>query len=110
MTSKRIKITTFVPTDSAEEIRRVLGEAGAGTIGEYTFCSFSVVGTGRFQPSENAAPAVGSKKALNTVAEERIEVVCERSRARSVIAAMKAAHPYEEVAFDLVSLIEEDEL
>lgn len=106
----RVKIITFVPLDNADAVRDALGNAGAGQIGEYSFCSYSVVGKGRFIPSDNANPHIGVSGVAEVVDEERIEVECDRSKAKVVIEAMKSAHPYEEVAFDIYPLLEEDEL
>lgn len=106
----QVKIVTFVPPENADAVRLALGEAGAGQIGEYSFCSYSVSGKGRFLPSENAHPHIGEPGKPEIVEEERIEVVCERANARAVIAAMKSVHPYEEVAFDIYPLIDESEL
>lgn len=110
MNFEKVKIVTFVPIDNADLVRQALGDAGAGNIGEYSYCSYSVVGKGRFIPSENANPYIGEKNTSETVDEERIEVVCDRSDAKNVIAAMKKAHPYEEVAFDIYPLVQESEL
>lgn len=106
----KVKIVTFVPPENADSIRDALGNAGAGEIGEYSFCSYSLVGKGRFIPSENANPHIGENNHAEIVDEERIEVVCERSRAKAVIDAMKQAHPYEEVAFDIYPLLDEGDL
>jgi len=106
----RVKIVTFCPLKNADAVREALGLAGAGQIGEYSFCSYSVIGKGRFTPSENAHPHIGEVNTPEIVEEERIEVVCDRLNARHVIAAMKVAHPYEEVAFDIYPLIEEIDL
>lgn len=106
----RVKIVTFVPAENADSLRHALGLAGAGEIGEYNFCSYSVNGVGRFIPSANANPHIGRANQLEAVEEERVEVVCERSKARTAIKAMREAHPYEEVAFDIYPLIEESEL
>ena len=103
----KVKIVTFVPVEDADDVRRALGQAGAGQIGEYSYCSYTVIGKGRFTPSDNANPYIGESGRAETVEEERIEVVCERSDARSVIAAMKETHPYEEVAFDIYPLLDE---
>lgn len=105
-----VKIVTFVPIADADKVRNALGTAGAGQIGEYTYCSYSVVGKGRFVPSTKANPHIGSANEHETVEEERIEVVCERSKAKTVIAVLRQAHPYEEVAFDIYPLIDEEEL
>lgn len=106
----KVKIVTFVPIENANAVREALGTAGAGQIGEYSFCSYSVLGKGRFIPSGNANPYIGQPGIAEVVEEERIEVECDRSKATAVIEAMKLAHPYEEVAFDIYPLISEDEL
>ena len=106
----RVKISTTVPLEYVDQVRQALGEAGAGVIGEYTFCSFSSIGTGRFKPTEKANPHIGEANKLEAVEEEQIEVVCSRDSAKAVIAALKAAHPYEEVIIDITPLIDEDEL
>lgn len=110
MDFKRVKISTTVPIENADQLRKALGDAGAGSIGEYSFCSFSVVGKGRFMPSENANPYIGEANKLEVVEEEQIEVVCERSAAKQVIAALKSTHPYEEVIIDITPLIDEEML
>lgn len=106
----KVKIVTFAPLENADAVRNALGNAGAGQIGEYSFCSYSVIGKGRFTPSDKANPHIGSAGNVEIVEEERIEVECDRSNAKAVIEAMKLAHPYEEVAFDVYPLIELDEL
>ena len=106
----RVKIVTFVPLDNADAVREALGKAGAGQIGEYSYCSYSVTGKGRFTPSNDASPHIGSSGVAEIVEEERIEVECDRSKAKAVIEAMKMAHPYEEVAFDIYQLLDEEEL
>lgn len=106
----RVKIVTFVPNENAEAVREALGKAGAGKIGEYTFCSYSVAGVGRFLPSSKANPHIGMSGKLESVEEQRIEVTCDRQCAKEVVAAMKTAHPYEEVAFDVYPLIDERDL
>jgi len=106
----KVKITTFVPLDYAEKARKALGQAGAGTIGDYTFCSYSSIGKGRFVPGNSSNPHIGEINILQVVDEERVEVVCDRGKAKSVIKALKAAHPYEEVAFDITPLLTENQL
>lgn len=98
------KLVVFVPDADADRLREALAAAGAGAIGAYDSCSFSAAGEGRFRPLDGAQPAIGSVGSLETVAEQRVEVVLERSRRAEVLAAMRAAHPYEEVAFDLMEL------
>jgi dinuclear metal center YbgI/SA1388 family protein len=98
------KLTTFIPTDHCDAVRDALHRAGAGNIGEYSHCSFTLEGKGRFLPSEHAAPAVGQKGKLEEVAEQRLEVLVPRDRIPAILKALRAAHPYEEVAYYLNSL------
>ncbi len=100
------KLTTYVPGGDAERVREALAEAGAGRIGDYDHASFSTGGEGRFRPLPGADPAIGSVGEVETVGETRIEVVLPRSRRTPVVAALLAAHPYEEPAYDLVDLLD----
>jgi hypothetical protein len=103
--SEMVKIVVFVPASHADAVRQAIGDAGAGRIGNYSHCSFSVTGVGRYRPTEDANPFIGEAGKLEEVAEERIEFLCEKSKAREVIAAIKRVHPYEEVALDVCPLI-----
>ena len=105
-----VKIATFVPLTHADAVRAALGAAGAGAIGEYSYCSFSVTGVGRFVPGAGTHPHIGEVGALTTVTEERIEVVCARDDARAIVTALRAAHPYEEPAIDIYALLDLDDL
>lgn len=100
-----VKLVTFVPAEDTAGVLEALAAAGAGVIGEYDRCSFRVSGTGTFRPSASADPSVGDRGVLNSVAEERLEVVVLRAAVPAAVAALRAAHPYEEVAFDLVPLL-----
>lgn len=91
-----VMLETFVPETHAEKVRRLMGEAGAGRIGNYTHCSFSVKGMGRFLPEKGAKPAIGKVGKLEEVNEERITMQCERRLLKRVISAIKEVHPYEE--------------
>lgn len=106
----RVKIVVHVPPESADEVRRTLGEAGAGIVGNYTHCSFSFSGTGRFTPAKGANPAIGTVGKPEVVAEESIEVVCERAEAKGILAALKQVLPYEEPAYEIYELVEEEDL
>ncbi|CAB4728540.1 MAG: Nif3-like dinuclear metal center hexameric protein [Actinobacteria bacterium] len=100
----RDALAVYVPAGQADLMRGVLAEAGAGRIGDYDQASFSSVGEGRFRPLEGAAPTIGTVGAAEVVAEDRIEVVLPRRLRARVVAAMLAAHPYEEPAYSLVEL------
>lgn len=104
MESKNVKFVVFVPVSHADKIRQVLGEAGAGKIGNYDFCTFSTKGIGRFRGNKNSNPAIGVSGEFESVEEERIETVVSRSVLDSVIEKVRTAHPYEEVAFDIYPL------
>ena len=104
MPSTNVKIVFFVPESHAEIVRTAMGQAGAGKIGNYSFCSFSSKGIGRFHPDQGANPLIGSVGTIQEVNEERVEMICARDKLESVLNAMKAAHPYEEVGFDVYPL------
>jgi hypothetical protein len=100
-----VKLVVFVPEENADEVREALGKAGAGQIGEYSFCSYSIKGVGRFKPGENANPHIGSVGKLEAVNEERIEVACEKGQASTIIKVIKEVHPYEEVVIDIYPML-----
>jgi dinuclear metal center YbgI/SA1388 family protein len=101
---ERVKLVVFVPVEATSKVLDSIASAGGGVIGEYSHCSFRVRGTGTFLPSESAQPVVGEKGALNEVEEDRLEVVIPRDRLEASVDAMKNAHPYEEVAYDVYPL------
>lgn len=105
MNSENVKLVVFVPTSHADIVREALGEAGAGKMGNYVFCSFSSPGYGRFLPLEGADPAIGEVGTFEKVEEERIEVVCPIVIIKDVVTAMKKVHPYEEVAYEIYPLL-----
>lgn len=104
MVTKNVKLVIFVPISHADIVRQVLGESGAGRIGNYDFCSFSTRGIGRFRGNEKSNPAIGEAGKYESTEEERIEVVVPRKILEKVIDAMKKVHPYEEVAYDVYSI------
>ena len=98
------KWVVFVPAENAEAVREALFAAGAGRIGDYSHCSWSVPGTGQFLPGPGAAPAIGTAGTVERVTEERVEVIAPARMRAGVLTAMRAAHPYEEPAFDVLTL------
>lgn len=104
MIMQKVKLVIFVPISHADIVRKILGESGAGRIGNYDFCSFSSRGVGRFRGNEHADPAVGTAGLYEAVEEERIEVIVPRELLKTVIERVKKVHPYEEVAFDIYRL------
>ncbi len=99
-----------MPIKDAQKVRKAMGDAGAGVLGNYTHASFSTKGIGRFLPQEGAHPAIGKLGELAEVEEERIEVICQKEKVKEVIAAIKANHPYEEVPLEVYQLVGEEEL
>lgn len=98
------KWVIFVPTADANAVRDAVFAAGAGHLGDYSHCSWSVAGAGQFLPLDGAAPAIGSTGSLERVAEDRVEVVAPARLRAQVLAAVRASHPYEEPAFDVLPL------
>ncbi|ETP67850.1 hypothetical protein G159_15310 [Planococcus glaciei CHR43] len=104
-----VKIAVFVPESHEEQVREALGKAGAGAIGDYEFCSYTLSGTGRFRPTEAADPYIGKAGKMEVTAESKIEVVIRKYEKDRAIRAMIAAHPYEEVAYDVFTLENKEE-
>lgn len=104
MQSENVKIVIFVPETHTDIVREAMGKTGAGTIGNYTFCTFSSKGLGRFRPEKGANPHIGNIGKIEEVVEERIETLCPREKLQDVIKAIKKVHPYEEVALDVYPL------
>ncbi|MCX8033462.1 MAG: Nif3-like dinuclear metal center hexameric protein [Thermoleophilia bacterium] len=96
-----VKFVGFIPPESVEEVARAVFRAGAGRIGDYFDCAFSLEGTGWFRPGDEAHPYLGEVGRQERVSEIRWETVVPRWKLREVIAAYVAAHPYEEPAFDV---------
>jgi dinuclear metal center YbgI/SA1388 family protein len=97
-----MKLITFVPNDEFERVRTALADAGAGRIGDYEACAFTTDGTGYFRPGDATDPYVGEAGgSLQTVSERKIEVEVAQWDLSSVVSALKEAHPYEEVAYDV---------
>ena len=103
------KLVTFIPADVADRVLEALYQAGAGQIGHYKNCSFSVEGTGTFMPDELANPHLGKPNTQELVKEIRAEVVFPTHLERRVLQALKEAHPYEEVAYYLTALRNENQ-
>jgi len=104
--SRLLVLVVYVPATHAAALRTALAAAGAGRIGSYDSCSFSTTGEGRFRPLPGSAPFLGSHGQLETVAEERIEVILPESAAPEVAKALKEAHPYETIAAHFVPVLD----
>ncbi|WP_059171162.1 Nif3-like dinuclear metal center hexameric protein [Bacillus sp. FJAT-27445] len=98
------KIVVFVPHEQADKVREALGHAGAGAIGDYSHCSYTSEGTGRFLPGEAANPFIRRQGSLEAVQEARIETILPERLVKRAITAMLKVHPYEEPAYDIYPL------
>ncbi|MFD1677823.1 Nif3-like dinuclear metal center hexameric protein [Alicyclobacillus fodiniaquatilis] len=102
--SRLYKLVIYVPTTHVHLVREAICAAGAGSIGNYAHCTFSATGQGTFMPGEGTSPFIGERGQLAKVEETRLETVVPESRLTAVLQQMHAAHPYEEVAYDILHL------
>ena len=103
--SKSIKkLTTYAPVADAENIKRALFKAGAGEIGNYSNCSFSLEGTGSFKAGNGANPTIGKLGEVHFEKEMQINVIYSFEREKPILNALFEAHPYEEVAYEVLTL------
>jgi hypothetical protein len=100
------KLVWFVPREALDVTRDAVFAAGAGQIGNYERCSWYAAGTGTFFGGEGTSPAIGTAGSEERVAELRVETVVPVERVEEVVAALRAAHPYEEPAYDVYALVE----
>ena len=100
------KLTVYVPESHVEPVKDALFEAGAGCYAAYDRCCWQVLGQGQFRPLEGSAPFIGQTGVLESLPEWRVEMLCKDAAVAAVTAALRAAHPYEEPAFDWVRLSE----
>lgn len=96
----KVKIFVTVPLENVEEVRNAVCEAGAGIIGNYSYCTTSVKSVGSFIPNDKANPHIGTRNKLEFVDEEKLEVICDIDKVKKVISALRKAHSYEEPAIE----------
>lgn len=102
------KLCYYVPESHLEATKEAVFAAGAGRVGDYDRCCWQVLGEGQFRPLPGSRPFLGSEGELERLAEWKVEMVCSDERVSAVVAALRAAHPYEEPAFDLLHLVDPD--
>jgi dinuclear metal center YbgI/SA1388 family protein len=105
MKNKLLKLSTYVPHEHAEKVKEALFNAGAGHIGNYSECSFSTQGEGTFKGGDGSNPVYGEKNIRFKAQETKIEVILESHKQHQVLRALQEAHPYEEVAYEIISLV-----
>lgn len=108
-TSRKYKLVTFVPADSMEMVRAKLFACGAGNIGEYSNCAFSLTGQGSFLGSAKSNPKIGKKEKFETVEEIRLEVVVDEWNLTEAVKELLKIHPYETPAYDIYKLENKNE-
>ena len=103
----KVKIFVTIPPENVDEVRKAVCDAGAGIIGNYTYCTSSTKSIGTFIPNDNANPYIGENNKLEFVEEEKLEFICDINQVSKVLSKLREAHPYEEPAIDIVPLIDE---
>ena len=104
MKKELLKLVTYVPEDHADAVRKAIGEAGGGILGNYDNCTFSTKGIGRFRGLKGSNPTIGKPGVLESVVEERIEVTIEKEKLEKIVRAIKSVHPYEEIPIDVYQI------
>lgn len=95
------KLCFYVPVTHVDVVKQAIFAAGAGRIGDYDSCAWQVLGAGQFRPLADSNPFLGTQGEIENVAEYKVETVCEESVMPAVVAALKAAHPYEVPAYQV---------
>jgi hypothetical protein len=96
------KLSFFVPESHADEVKQAVFLTGAGRIGDYDQCCWQTLGTGQFRPLSGSQPFIGMQGEVTRVAELKVELVCADEHIRAAVDALKAAHPYEEPAYEVI--------
>ena len=107
---KLFKIETYIPESHLEVVKTAMFTAGAGKVGNYECCAWQTEGRGQYRSMEGSLPFKGKSGHLEFVAEFKVEMVCVAKLVSGVIAAMKQAHPYEEVAYSVIEIVSVDQL
>jgi dinuclear metal center YbgI/SA1388 family protein len=108
LSENQIKLSVFVPLTHVDKVAEAIYQAGGGMIGEYSNCSFRTMGTGTFKGSDRSNPSIGKKGIVEFAEEVKLEILVEQWKLNHVISSMKKAHPYEEVAYDIFPLKNEN--
>lgn len=101
-----LKLTFYVPETHVEAVKDAVFLAGGGRIGDYDSCCWQCPGQGQFRPLAGADPFIGKTGLVERVTEYRVELVCHEELMADVIRALKATHPYEEPAYDVMRMLE----
>lgn len=102
--STTYKLIFFVPEEHVEAVKLAVFAAGTGKQGDYEQCCWQVLGQGQFRPMAGSQPYIGDVGKVKTVAEYRVELLCDAEYIEAAVKALKQAHPYEEPAYDVIAL------
>ena len=108
LSSNQVKLAVFVPLSHLDKVADAVHQAGGGIIGEYSHCSFRTTGTGTFKGSQESTPSMGNRGKNEFIEEVKLEVLVDEWKLNRVISALKTTHPYEEVAYDIYTLKNEN--
>ena len=100
------KLCFYVPESHVEAVKTAVFNAGAGRQGAYQHCCWQTLGQGQFMPLEGSQPFIGEANNVAVVAEYKVEILCDKAVVMAAVKALKQAHPYEEPAFDVLSLVD----
>lgn len=106
----KVKIIVTSPIENSDEVKKTLGDAGAGIIGNYSYCSITEKCIGSFKGNDKSNPHIGKKNNLEHVNEDKIEVQCDVDILKDVLKKLREVHPYEEPTIDIIPLIDESDL
>ncbi len=104
------KLCFFIPETHVEQVKQALFNKGAGRIGLYDYCSWQAMGEGQFRPLEGSEPFLGVTNKIETVAEYKVEMVCEESLIKDVVKELIKTHPYQEPAYEIYQIITAESL
>lgn len=98
------KLVFYVPKPDADSVKEAIFQTGAGSLGNYSRCSFEVEGVGQFMPNSQANPTIGSSNELARVEELKVEILCTEKNISKAVAALRKNHPYEEPAYEILKV------
>lgn len=100
--SELLKIEFYVPEQQLQQVKQAMFDAGAGRVGDYDCCAWQTLGQGQYRPGADSKPFKGERGKLETLSEYKVEMVCAPEFIEAAITALKASHPYEEVAYSVI--------
>ncbi len=98
------KLIFYVPKENTEDVKSAIFATGAGQVGHYSNCSWQVLGDGQFKPLDGAKPHIGEIDKVKNVEEYRVEILCTDNNIQNALMALKESHPYEEPAYEIISI------